>query len=26
LAVSDLSEGSVFVQDMDGIKVRIQHK
>lgn len=26
LAVSDLSEGSVFVQDMDGIKIRLQHK
>jgi catechol 2,3-dioxygenase len=26
LAVSDLSEGSVFVQDMDGIRIRLQHK
>jgi catechol 2,3-dioxygenase len=24
--ISDSSEGSVFVQDMDGIKVRVQHK
>jgi len=26
LTVSDLSEGSVFVQDMDGIRIRLQHK